>query len=132
MASFERKGGVNENNSWRRRYNFELYRIYKQLGIIKYIKVCRMNWMAHIIRMPDDNIKKILQFKVSGIRKRGRPRQRRTDSMESGFGITNEKTWRTRDHYGEIFKGRPTKGCLARYDDDDDELEIFLLPYLLL
>ncbi|GFW95993.1 hypothetical protein TNCV_4174201 [Trichonephila clavipes] len=32
--------------------------------------------MAHIIRMSNDNVvKKVLQFKVTGIRKRGRPRQ---------------------------------------------------------
>ncbi|GFW97779.1 hypothetical protein TNCV_1425421 [Trichonephila clavipes] len=42
--------------------------------------------MTHVIRMPDDNVvKKILQFKVNGIRKRGRPRRRGTDSMESDF-----------------------------------------------
>ncbi|GFS83575.1 hypothetical protein TNCV_1657881 [Trichonephila clavipes] len=32
------------------------------------------------------------EFKVTGIRKRGRPRLRWTDSMEPGF--INEKTWR--------------------------------------
>ncbi|GFT28123.1 hypothetical protein TNCV_645061 [Trichonephila clavipes] len=64
MASFERKtlqsilGGVNENNSWKRRYNFELYRIYKQPGIIKHIKINRMNWMTHIIWIPDDDLSK--------------------------------------------------------------------------
>ncbi|GFU26121.1 hypothetical protein TNCV_5105711 [Trichonephila clavipes] len=53
--------------------------------------------MTHIIRMPDDNVaKKMLQFKVTGIRKRGRPRLRGTDSVESDFGIISEKTWRTK------------------------------------
>ncbi|GFX73970.1 hypothetical protein TNCV_2954551 [Trichonephila clavipes] len=53
--------------------------------------------MVHIIRMPDDNVvKKVLQFKVTGIRKGGRPRLRWVDSVQSEFGIINEKTWRTK------------------------------------
>ncbi|GFX03646.1 hypothetical protein TNCV_2112181 [Trichonephila clavipes] len=56
-----------------------------------------MNWMVHIIRMPDDYVvKKVLQFKFAGIQKRGRPRMRWTDSVESDLGIINEKTWRTK------------------------------------
>ncbi|GFV86320.1 hypothetical protein TNCV_2093591 [Trichonephila clavipes] len=59
-----------------------------------------MSWIAHIIRMPDDYVvKKIQQFKVTGIQKRGRPRLRWTDTVESDFGIINEKTWRTKRHY---------------------------------
>ncbi|GFU92312.1 hypothetical protein TNCV_1338931 [Trichonephila clavipes] len=37
-----------------------------------------MNWIAHKIRMPDDNnVKKMLQFKVTGIWKHGRRRLKR-------------------------------------------------------
>ncbi|GFV56054.1 hypothetical protein TNCV_2266401 [Trichonephila clavipes] len=57
-----------------------------------------MNWMAHIIRTPDDTVvKKALQFKVIGIRKRARPRLR-----WAGFGIMNEKTWRTKTQETKI------------------------------
>ncbi|GFV70759.1 uncharacterized protein TNCV_2023231 [Trichonephila clavipes] len=53
--------------------------------------------MAPIIRMPDDNVvKKVLQFNVTRIRMRGRPRLLWTGSVESDFGIINEKTWRTK------------------------------------
>ncbi len=69
IAVFERKilrnilGGVRVNNVWRRRFNSELYRIYKQPNIVKFIKINRMNWMAHVIRMNDDNtIKKGFAF----------------------------------------------------------------------
>ncbi|GFU21733.1 uncharacterized transposon-derived protein F52C9.6 [Trichonephila clavipes] len=115
MASFEKKilqsilGGVNENNSWSRRYNFELYSTYKQPNI-KYIKINRMNWTAHIIRMLDDNVvKKILQFKVTGIRKRGRPGLRWADSVESDFGIVNEKAWRTKVDKGSLWRNLQRK-----------------------
>ncbi|GFV18228.1 hypothetical protein TNCV_170311 [Trichonephila clavipes] len=43
--------------------------------------------------MPDDNVvKRILQFKATGIRKHRRPRLRWTDSVESDFMTINEKT----------------------------------------
>ncbi|GFU84972.1 hypothetical protein TNCV_3896991 [Trichonephila clavipes] len=61
-----------------------------------------MNWIVHIIRMPDDNVvKKILQFKVTGSRKRGKPRMRWTDPVESEFKIISEKTWRKKVNEGE-------------------------------
>ncbi|GFX74139.1 hypothetical protein TNCV_491031 [Trichonephila clavipes] len=52
--------------------------------------------------MPDDNVvKKVLEF---GIRRRGRPRLRWTDSVESDFGILSEKTWRTKNGmYCDVF-----------------------------
>ncbi|GFU68435.1 hypothetical protein TNCV_3869271 [Trichonephila clavipes] len=53
--------------------------------------------------MPDDNVvKKVLQLKVTGIRKRGRPRLRWTDSVESDLKIVNEKTWRTKKREREV------------------------------
>ncbi|GFV74794.1 hypothetical protein TNCV_1040321 [Trichonephila clavipes] len=65
-----------------------------------------------VIRMLDDNVvKKVLQFKVTGIRKRGKPRLRWVDSEESDFGIKSEKTLRA------LWKNlqRNTRGCLVRY-----------------
>ncbi|GFV06710.1 hypothetical protein TNCV_1611231 [Trichonephila clavipes] len=41
-----------------------------------------MNWITHMIRMPDDNVvQKELQFKVTGIRKHVRSRLRWEDSL---------------------------------------------------
>ncbi|GFW49286.1 hypothetical protein TNCV_3057961 [Trichonephila clavipes] len=41
---------------------------------------------------------KILQFKVTGIRKRGRPRLRWTDSVKLDFRIMNEKLGEPKNH----------------------------------
>ncbi|GFT97597.1 hypothetical protein TNCV_1034351 [Trichonephila clavipes] len=50
--------------------------------------------------MSDNNVVgKILQFKVTGIRKRGRLSLRWADSVELDFGIINEKTWRTKGSF---------------------------------
>ncbi|GFT26652.1 hypothetical protein TNCV_3604571 [Trichonephila clavipes] len=43
-----------------------------------------------------------------------KPRLRRTDSVESKFMTVNKKTWRTK------VNERPTRSCLAGYDDDDE------------
>ncbi|GFV28190.1 hypothetical protein TNCV_678781 [Trichonephila clavipes] len=44
--------------------------------------------------MPDDNfVKKILQFKVTGFRKRGQPKFRWAYSVESDFGITKNRLY---------------------------------------
>ncbi|GFU51843.1 hypothetical protein TNCV_3733561 [Trichonephila clavipes] len=81
-----------------------------------------MNWMAHIIRMQDDNVvKNIQQFKVTGIRKSGRPMLRWTDSEESG--IIGEKTWRAKVNERSQWRKLQRKvlaqsGSLAGYDDD--------------
>ncbi|GFU34298.1 hypothetical protein TNCV_697801 [Trichonephila clavipes] len=64
-----------------------------------------MNWMAHIIRMPVDKVvKKILQFKVAGIWKCGRPRLTWKDSVESDFGITGEITWKTKANKKSLWR----------------------------
>ncbi|GFV40423.1 hypothetical protein TNCV_2535911 [Trichonephila clavipes] len=83
----------------------------------------RMNWMVHIIRTSDDS-KKVLQFKVTGNRKHGRPMLRWADSVESDFGIINEKTWRTKVNERSLWRKLQRKalaheGCLAGCDDDD-------------
>ncbi|GFU34641.1 hypothetical protein TNCV_1993581 [Trichonephila clavipes] len=69
--------------------------------------------------MPVDNVvKKVQQFKVTIIRKRGRPRLRRAGSMGSDFGIISEKTWRTKVNKRSFCrslqrKALPHEGCPA-------------------
>ncbi|GFX86318.1 hypothetical protein TNCV_2562001 [Trichonephila clavipes] len=58
----------------------------------------------------DENIKK---FKVTGIRKRGRPRLRLTDSVESDFGIKKVKTWRTKVNKGLLWRNLQMKALVS-------------------
>jgi hypothetical protein len=52
LAVFERKilrviyGPIKDNGEWRIRYNSELYALYKDVDIITFIKVGRLNGMA--------------------------------------------------------------------------------------
>ncbi|GFX62745.1 hypothetical protein TNCV_3350711 [Trichonephila clavipes] len=85
-----------------------------------------MNWRAHIIRMPFDNvINKVLQFKVTGIQKSGRPKLRWADSVESEFGIINEKTlvWSTKVNKKSLWMNLQKKALAhkdTRYDDEEE------------
>jgi hypothetical protein len=60
MDGFERKilrriiSLVNENGQWRRRYNKELYSIYKEPMVIVVARSARLRWAGHVVRMNDN------------------------------------------------------------------------------
>lgn len=101
LGCFERKilrtiyGGVNENDVWRRRYNHELYQLYKDPNIIKTIRINRIRWVGHVERSSDDSITKIIMNKrPDGHRDTGRPRRRYTDSVEEDLRTLGIRNWR--------------------------------------
>ena len=60
---------------WRPRWNSELYSLYKEPNMAKDIKIRRLGWAGHIIRMEEERIpKKILNGKFYTTRPLGRPR----------------------------------------------------------
>jgi hypothetical protein len=60
LSLFERKvfrcifGAEHENGTWRKRYNYELYGIFNEPNIVNYIKVKRLSWAGHLVRMDSD------------------------------------------------------------------------------
>ncbi|GBM84301.1 hypothetical protein AVEN_1906-1 [Araneus ventricosus] len=58
LETFERKvlrtifGPVQEQGCWRTRYNFELYRRYKEPQVAQIIQSYRLRWLGHIWRTP--------------------------------------------------------------------------------
>jgi hypothetical protein len=76
-------GATQESGLWRRRYNFELYRLYKEPGIVKAIKIGLLRWIGHVMRMDvDDPVRMTLLEKPVGQRRRWRPRTRFLDNAE--------------------------------------------------
>jgi hypothetical protein len=78
LGCFERKilrsifGAMKESGMWRRRYDFELHRLYKEPDIVKTIKIGRLKWIEHVIRMDvNDPVRKTLLEKPVGQRRRG-------------------------------------------------------------
>jgi hypothetical protein len=83
LSTFERRilryifGPVEENGTWRRRYSHDLYKLFNELDIIRYIKVKRLERAGHLIRTSENRtIKKIFNTKPEGIRKVRRPKLR--------------------------------------------------------
>jgi hypothetical protein len=83
LSIFERRilryifGPVEENGTWRRRYNHELYKLFNEPDIIGYIQAKRLEWAGHLILTSEHRtIKKIFSTKPEGKRKVGRPKLR--------------------------------------------------------
>jgi hypothetical protein len=62
-----------EGATWRSRYKEELYRLYDEVDLVTAIRISRLRWAGHIVRM-EDNIpcKKITLDKPEGRRRVGR------------------------------------------------------------
>ena len=61
----------------RKRYNCELYETFSEPNIVNYIKVKRLAWAGHLMRMNNDGILKkikILNTRPNGVRRIGRPK----------------------------------------------------------
>lgn len=95
LGVFERRvlrtifGGVQtEDGEWRRRMNHELHRLLKEPPIVQTIKVGRLRWAGHVMRMADDNpVKMILVGNPDGTRRRGAQRARWLDQLEDDLKV---------------------------------------------
>jgi hypothetical protein len=87
---------VEENGTWRRRYNHELYKLFNEPDITGYIKVERLKWAGHLIHTSENRtIKKIFSMKPEGTRKVGRPKLRWEECMCQDIRILGVKKWRS-------------------------------------
>ena len=101
LAVFERKvlrrilGAVKQGDNWRIRYNSELYELYNEINLETYVKLTRLRWLGHVVRMDNNRRVKIIHNGMpEGTRTRGRPRQRWMDNVMTDvreFGILNWK-----------------------------------------
>jgi hypothetical protein len=58
-------GPTKENGQWRIKTNAELITKYKSQGIITVIKIRRLEWLGHVIRMDETrSVKKIFEEKL--------------------------------------------------------------------
>ena len=83
LMTWERKimrkiyGPTKENGRWRNKTNAELITKYKSQDIVTVIKIRRLEWLGHVIKMNETrSVKKIFEGKLEGRRGRGRPRLR--------------------------------------------------------
>nr|XP_014279039.1 uncharacterized protein LOC106682607 [Halyomorpha halys] len=84
------------NGIWKMRTNAELAGIYRNLDIIKVIKVARLRWAGHLLRMTKDQIPRmILNERIYGTRRVGRARLRWIDQVAADArSILGIRNWR--------------------------------------
>jgi hypothetical protein len=115
LSLFERKvlrcifGAKQEKGAWRKRYNYELYEIFTESNIVNYIKVKRLAWAGHLVRISDDTtLKKIFNTKPDGARSVGRPKLRWEDGVDQDMRISEVKNWKkfalNRDEWTKLLK----------------------------
>jgi len=65
-----------ENETWRKRCNYELYEIFNESNIVNYIKVERLAWTGHLMCVNNYRTikKEIFNTKPDGVRRVGRPK----------------------------------------------------------
>jgi hypothetical protein len=86
-----------ENGYWRIKINQEIYNTFKSPDIVTVIKVCRLEWLGHVVRVDGARmVKKLLEGKPGGGRKKGRPKLRWIGDVESDLRNMGVKRWRSR------------------------------------
>jgi hypothetical protein len=86
-----------ENGQWRIKTNAESITKYKSQDIITVMKIRRLEWLGHVIRMDETgSVKKIFEGKSEGRRGRGRPRLRWINDVEDDLRKLGVKRWRAK------------------------------------
>jgi hypothetical protein len=85
-------------DAWRPRWNNELYGLYKEPNIVEVIKIRRLEWAGHMIRMEEERItKKVLNGNFHTTRPVGRPRTRWADVIQrDALQLLGIRGWRRR------------------------------------
>jgi hypothetical protein len=70
-------GSMKDRNSWRNRTSDEWQVMYNKSNILTIIKVKRLEWAGHVVRISDDRtVKGVILGKLDGGRKAGRTKLR--------------------------------------------------------
>ena len=88
---------------WRSRYNEELYCLYDETDLVTSIRITRLRWAGHILRMQGNlPCKKITLDKPEGGRRVGRPNLRWMEGVTRDAERLGVRNWRikARDRYG--------------------------------
>jgi transcription termination factor 2 len=107
-------GPTKENGQWRIKTNLELITKYKSQDIVTVIKIRRLKWLGHVIRMNETrSVKKIFERKLEGRRGKGRPRLRWINDVEGDLRKLGMKQWRTnaldREEWASIIREAEAK-----------------------
>jgi hypothetical protein len=101
LGLFERRvlryifGAVRDKSACRKRYNYELYKVFNEPDVIKHSKISRLSWAAHIIHMENSRtVKVVFDTRPERTRKIGRPKLRWEDGVTQDIRALGVKNWR--------------------------------------
>lgn len=118
---FERKllrriiGPIKEEGVYRLRKNREVYKVYDDLRVSYFVRVQRIKWLGHILRMDNGRVAKLLYLgNPDGVRPRGRPKGRWKDSVAEDLRTAGISSGRAtdRDDWGRAVE--EAKGSFMR------------------
>jgi hypothetical protein len=85
----------NEDGFWRIRMNYELNDLIRNADIVRFVKSKRMAWLGHVMWMEGKRIlKRVVEWKPTGRRNRGRPRKTWIEDIEEDIEIMEIRGWR--------------------------------------
>jgi hypothetical protein len=96
------------------------WRRYKESDIVTYIKMNRIRWAGHVIRLEEQSpARRGLVAVAEGRRQRGRPKLRWEDGVMEGARKLGERNWRNaarkRDNWHKLLKkALAQKGLLCQ------------------
>ncbi|GFU50825.1 uncharacterized protein TNCV_2495291 [Trichonephila clavipes] len=98
ISIYERKilrfvfGGIQENGTWRRRSNLDLYQSCKESDIVNFIKIQRIKWAGQVVRMDENRTtKKVFNVQPIDTRRKSRPNLRWIDGLEKDLLVLRTK-----------------------------------------
>jgi hypothetical protein len=103
---------VEENGTWRKRCNLELYKVFNEPDIISFINMRSLEWSGHLVHVSENTsrmIKKII-IKAKGTRKVGRPRLRWEEYVWQDIRILGVKNWRSMASNREELRANSEEG----------------------
>ena len=88
------KGG-----NWYRRTSKELYKLFKEEEVVKFIKLSTLRWAGHVICLNDNYpARKVLMFHTGGSRPKGRPKLRWEDQVAEDATRAGCRNWKMTAH----------------------------------
>ena len=87
-------GPVCIGGEWRRRFNDELYGLYRDIDLVKKLKIQRLRWLGHVERMDiDAPARRVFVSNPHGQRDRGRPHLRWRDQVVNDLNQLGVRNW---------------------------------------
>jgi hypothetical protein len=119
LGVFERKilrtiyGPICEGAIWRSRYIEKLYRLYDETDLVTTVRITRLRWAGHTVRMQENlPCKKITLDRREGRRRVGRPNLRWMDGVMRDAERLGVRNWmskaKDRDGWTRILESAKT------------------------